>query len=529
MTANFFNKNKIHLFFFFLLSINYIFPLIIFGKITLFYHDTLDGEIVYNSVIGKILGGDLNSASIFLNEEIKNTYLRRLFQPFSIFYFLFQAETAYWIIDILVKLISYFSFYVLAKKINYKKFESSIAACLFACINLRSQDGFGIALTPYIIYLIAFKKNYGLKNYIIILLAGLNADFVTCVPQLPAIAVVSYILNKNKLKNIILKFFLILGPFFVFTLISNINLFYVQFSDVNLHRESFLRESLPLLKNLSVLIKGVVFFQDSFDWNLFRFFPQFLISISILIFIFFKNQKKIIEILILIFSINLILFFSRIDFFNNLRNTSSGFIKTFNFEYIVWVTPLLFLIMLSLLFKFSNSYLKYLKFISLLSIFLFQINSSIVPFGKKYIFAEKNYRNLYTFQGYYLYDDYLKIKNLVNDNKVLSIGYDPMIAAMNGINVIDGYHTIYPESYKIKFRKIIEKELQKNSKIKNYYDNWGSRVYAFISDSKNIELNFLEMKKIGAKYVISQYSIDNENIQLISKKFENKIFLYRIN
>jgi hypothetical protein len=185
--------------------------------------------------------------------------------------------------------------------------------------------------------------------------------------------------------------------------------------------------------------------------------------------------------------------------------------------------------MLSLLFKFNNSYLKYLKFISLLSIFLFQINSSIVPFGKKYIFAEKNYRNLYTFQGYYLYDDYLKIKNLVNDNKVLSIGYDPMIAAMNGINVIDGYHTIYPQSYKIKFRKIIEKELQKNSKIKNYYDNWGSRVYAYISDSKNIELNFLEMKKIGAKYVISQYSIDNENIQLVSKKFENKIFLYRIN
>ena len=527
--TNFFNKNKIHLFFFLFLSLNYIFPIIIFGKITLFYHDTLDGEVVYNSVIGKIFGGDFSSVSIFLNEEIKATYLRRLFQPFSIFYYFFQAETAYWIIDILVKIISYFSFYILAKKINYKKFESSIVACLFACINLRSQDGFGIAITPYIIYLIAFKKNYGLKNYFLIILAGLNTDFVTCIPQLPAIAIASYILNRNKFKNLTINLFLILSLFFIFTLISNINLIYVQFTDANLHRESFFRESLPFVKNFLLLIKNIIFFPEGINWTLFKLFPQFLICVSILIFIFFKNQKKILEILILIISINLILFFARVDLVNNFRNASEGLIKTFNFEYIAWVTPLLFLIILSLIFKFNNNYLRYLKFISLLTIFLFQINSSIVPLGKKYFFAEENYRNLYTFQDYYLYDDYLKIKNLVGSNKVLSVGYDPMIAAMNDINVIDGYHTIYPGSYKNKFRKIIEKELNKDLKIKNYYDNWGSRVYAFAPDPNNIELNFLEAKKIGAKYIISRYLIADKKIDLVSKNFENKIFLYKIN
>ena len=30
---------------------------------------------------------------------------------------------------------------------------------------------------------------------------------------------------------------------------------------------------------------------------------------------------------------------------------------------------------------------------------------------------------------------------------------------MNDINVIDGYHSMYPLTYKIKFRKIIENEL----------------------------------------------------------------------
>ena len=37
----------------------------------------------------------------------------------------------------------------------------------------------------------------------------------------------------------------------------------------------------------------------------------------------------------------------------------------------------------------------------------------------------------------------------------MSVGLDPMIAVMNDIKVIDGYHSIYPLSYKIEFRKII--------------------------------------------------------------------------
>ena len=41
-----------------------------------------------------------------------------------------------------------------------------------------------------------------------------------------------------------------------------------------------------------------------------------------------------------------------------------------------------------------------------------------------------------------------------------------MIAVMNDMYVIDGYHNIYPTRYKIKFRKIIEKELVKILKLK---------------------------------------------------------------
>ena len=58
-----------------------------------------------------------------------------------------------------------------------------------------------------------------------------------------------------------------------------------------------------------------------------------------------------------------------------------------------------------------------------------------------------------TFDNYYKFKEYAYIKNIVKDSRVMSVGLDPMVAVMNDIKVIDGYHTIYPLSYKIKFRK----------------------------------------------------------------------------
>ena len=135
-----------------------------------------------------------------------------------------------------------------------------------------------------------------------------------------------------------------------------------------------------------------------------------------------------------------------------------------------------------------------------------------------------------TFDNYYKFDDYLFIKNIVKNQRGMSVGLDPMIAVMNDIKVIDGYHTLYPLSYKFKFRKIIEKELEKNTVLKNYYDSWGSRVYAFYNNQNNIMLNFQAAKKIGADYVISKFPIENNELEKVCSECNgsNEIFLYKI-
>ena len=112
-----------------------------------------------------------------------------------------------------------------------------------------------------------------------------------------------------------------------------------------------------------------------------------------------------------------------------------------------------------------------------------------------------NYNNIYTFNGYYRTKDFIEFRKLIKkEDRVVSVGLDPMIVAMNNIKVIDGYHNLYPQKYKIEFRKIIKAELEENENLRKYYDNWGSRVYAFVNNPRKPKLNFNAAKKIGAKY-----------------------------
>ena len=119
--------------------------------------------------------------------------------------------------------------------------------------------------------------------------------------------------------------------------------------------------------------------------------------------------------------------------------------------YFPFIHALLFLYLIE---KVGNNIYKFLINFSVISILCFQLSFSAVPFVKKFIFQEKRYRNFYTFSGYYLFNDYKKIKEIVQDDRVMSINLDPMVAVMNDINVIDGYHALYPLDYKKNLEKL---------------------------------------------------------------------------
>ena len=133
--------------------------------------------------------------------------------------------------------------------------------------------------------------------------------------------------------------------------------------------------------------------------------------------------------------------------------------------------------------------------------------------------------------------------------RVASIGLHPAIAQYNGFYTLDSYNNFYPLTYKYQFRKIIEKELAKNKKIRTYFDEWGGRCYLFTDELgkhymfkksskkklKTIQLQTDVFKEMGGRYIFSAVPIINEdeNKLVLEKEFTTKksvwkIYLYRV-
>ena len=522
------NKKNYHYLFLFILSLNYLIPLIVFGKITLFYTDALEVEIVYNKFIGEFVKGNFNSIDI-MSGHLKWEYLRRLFSPIYYLY-AFNNELAYWLVDIILKITAYISFFTLAKKISKNNLLVGLLACLFASTTDQTHLGFGLAISPYLIYLITFKEQIKLKHYLIIIFFGLNADLMTTIWLMPFICLISYFINKKIVNNKKLYTIKILSIFNIFLFLASANLIYTSLFGEVLHREEYVRMSVPFFENLITAFKELFKIPSTFDLQLFLNIQYMIILIPGIIISLIWRDRISLKFLSLIISIIIILFFLRSETFINFQNSSQGLIKTTNFNYIRLCLPLLYVIFLLHLCNIKKIFKLMIVPISI-SLIIFQIDSSIVPFTKTYLLKNKSeYKNLYTFKGYYSYDEYLEIKKIVKDKRTMSIGLNPMVAVMNDIKVIDGYYAVYPLTHKKRYRKIIEDEIENNIFLKNNFDNWGNRIMIYFSPNENPNENkikFTEAKKIGVDYVISKYKLKNKDLELV-KTISKNLYLLKI-
>ena len=523
-----YKNNKIHYIFIFILSLNYLIPYIIFGNVTLFYHDTLDSEIPYNLAIGKFLKGDFDSVKIFLNGQLNILYFRRVFQLYSFFYSWLNFELAYWTLDALVKITSYISFFILAKKININLFFCSLIACLYASANLPTHEGFGLAIFPYLVYLILYKDKLRLKHYFLIIFFGLNSDFIFTAFAIPIISLAILFINKKKILNL----FIVVTLFSFALIISNINLIILNFQNIHFHREEWIRQTLSFRESFIFFANNLISLPLSSGWIFFKTLPLTIYKLPLVFLSLFSKDINIKKIFAVIILTSFILTLISHEVIGSLINKQSGLIKILSWNYVLTSYNFLFCLISIFILRRVNLLNNILIIFFFISVFLFQINSSVVPFVKKIILKEENYQNLYTFKGYYFFHNYPKIIQIIGNSRVMSVGLDPMVATIYGINIIDGYHSLYPLSYKKQFREIIEKELSLNTNYKKYFDDYGSRLYTTLYQPKNIEnfsLNYDKAKEIGAKFVISSLNLNSEELELIYGNCDTENFcLYKI-
>lgn len=118
---------------------------------------------------------------------------------------------------------------------------------------------------------------------------------------------------------------------------------------------------------------------------------------------------------------------------------------------------------------------KYLAiFLLLITVTGVLINNPELKQNINFILNKGSNPSFNQFFGEEMFDEIKEYTDYQSDNSnynVISIGMHPSIAQYNNLNSLDSYQNNYSLEYKHKFRKIIAKELNKNSELKRYYDH----------------------------------------------------------
>lgn len=174
-----------------------------------------------------------------------------------------------------------------------------------------------------------------------------------------------------------------------------------------------------------------------------------------------------------------------------LRNVIGGMVTYFQADRVYWIFPFLWMMVFALTLEYAVYMVSCYKDYPVKAI-LYAISVLLFLFQGAFIFRDctlnKNIRLLLvdgyeqvTWESFYMEDVFGEIAAAVAPDRdsysVVSMGIYPSVALYNGFTCADGYSNNYDLAYKHSFRKIMAKELEKNSAVRAYFDDWGNRCY----------------------------------------------------
>lgn len=521
-------------------------------------HDNLDGA--KGPGLALILG---DSADILSGIPI---------QIISILEYFLKPLQAYLLNDVIVHVIAFIGFFIFVKKhILHQKKDNLIifgTSLCFAFLPFCSNYGISIAGLPLIFYAFLNLKNNDVSktDYIIIILfpfysyLPLTGIFILAVLGLVFAADV---LSKRKINR---HFFIGLVLLTLFYSISEINLIYNAFFSESFisHRSAWNPFSPMFITSFSESVFDII---KNFTIGQFHaaslHTPILLLSI-ILIFIV-KDRKRLKPPILLLSVIFLfsVLYSMHYWYVYAIIKEKFSIFGAFNFGRFHWFHPFLWYVLLAYCllivkdFKYSVVLIPAILVIQMLYVVISpfgakqELKYNIIRLFKKVEYAPRmmSYREFFSEELFKEIDNYLGEDK--ENYRIGCIGLQPAVAQYNGFYTLDGYMNNYPLEYKLRFRKIIAAELEKNPVNKMYFDDWGHRCYFFIHNlNKNkvyniktsnlgeseIDFNIKAFKEMGGKYFFSTVKITTaEKIGLkFLKTFEKddlpwRIHLYMVN
>nr|WP_042461239.1 DUF6044 family protein [Neobacillus dielmonensis] len=535
----------------------YLSPLFILqGNAHIRVHDNLDSNLAWYKVLsrsGQMFGGVTGVIPQIINGYLPRNAFGTEYSIIVWLYSLFPTMVAYGINQALTRAVAFFGMYLLLKQHllpEEKWLPLNIAAALAFALTpfwpsgMLSTLGMPLALWAF---LNIRNGEESLKSYAVLTFLPFYASIVLGFFFFLSAMGFLWLTDVLRRKNWNLRFlFSILYMSFVFMLIEYrlVYSFFVK-GEPN-SRDEYFHAQLSFWHAVRLTIKNYFLGHT----HVMTVHTLFIVPATFIAFylVYSKKLWQQERTFVVLFVLNFLLsLWYAFWFYKGWQPLTQRFhfMNTFNFARYHFLRPMViyasFALALRIISLQGFSWSQTAKWLAALQILL------LCLFNDEIIYRQKP-----TVKEFYAEELFHNIKEYIGQPqekyRVASIGIHPAIAQYNGFYTLDTYNNFYPLRYKHQFRKIIEKELQKNSTIQKYFDKWGGRCYIFTAqlgkrymikkDSKrhlkDLELNTEVFKEMGGRYIFSALPIDNaEQNQLklekvfVSKTSAWKIYLYR--
>ncbi|MEA2019078.1 MAG: DUF6044 family protein, partial [Campylobacterota bacterium] len=429
-----------------------------------------------------------------------------------------------------LRIIAIYGMYLLLNKyiFNYKDKQYSILISLtFSILPFWPSGGLSVAGLPLITYsfLNIHKNNSNYKDWLTLMIFPFYSSFILSM-MFYILLLGIFWLYSLKSKKINIYFTLSIFIFISLYVLTNYRLFeaFLFSSDFVSHRVERVNEYKTFFESLSSSMKHFIKGQ----------YHAHSLHVILLPFIFFvftysiikKRKNTLLNLLILLnVSISIWYGFWKYEGWEEIKNSIS-LLNSLNLSRIHFLTPLIWYISFALSVKYFIDNIKYkhtktiiLLLISVQVLYLYSKSDFVKTFKK----TDITYSQFYSEKLFSDIDNYIQTDK--SKYKIVSIGIHPSIARYNGFYTADGYLSNYSLEYKHKFRKVIEKELDKNKKLKKSFDNWGSRCYLFLDEVGynfertkedtypiKIDIDAQALRDLDVEFIFSSYEIKNANI-----------------
>ena len=515
-------------------------PLFILGEKCVFpIHDQLDETILTYVLNAKYLR---TGTEVF--PELMGGINASGMQPSAVLfiplYRIFSAFTAFLIQYGIVFAAGFFGMYFCVREITKSSILALAAAGCFSMLPVQPIYGLSVMGVPLLLYsfLCLYRKKHIFLSFVLILFFGLTTHLVLIgyvVLGLWVLALLWMLLRRRLDKWTVFGFLWLLGIYIAVNYRLFAELLLGQGSYVS-HREELVNGAFPFWNAVWGLFLNSAQHADS----LHKYLIVPILAMLILGGVFFHRLEQserqmfaaAVAGFVLLLGIAVFYGFCKSPVVVDFKNGCSGFLRYFQMERFYWLYPagwyLEFALCFSLWWKHQSGKLWQSLTVKLAVLCLVLLPTLQQIKINSYFYMNVNQYNngsgitgYISWESYYAEDLMEELEQAIGRNmstyRVAHLGMSPAPALMHGFYTVDGYSNNYPLEYKHRFRRVIEKELEKSEDTAVYFDTWGSRCYLFNAATGNawmlgkntgvvyekLELNMEALKELGCEYLFS--------------------------